>query len=156
VAPESWPWFNTEAECQGDCRCSGLDGYDPAFGSFSTERTSLDCRCTKETCPSTIAEAEQLQCLRSGSVERREGCGKVFVIDGGGFYGDGWLFEQPLGSTEAGAAPARLIGAYQFTDAATGPCQTGEWVAGSEFDCESAVACQLCGESWPAPLPPCE
>ena len=156
AAPENWPWFYTETECQSDCRCSVLDDYHAEDGSYTTERTSLDCRCSKETCPATIAEAEQLQCLRTGIVERRVGCGKVFVVDGGGLYGDGWLFEPPLESTDGGAASPRLIGAYQFTDAATGPCQTGGWVAGIEFDCESAVACQVCGESFPTPVPPCE
>jgi hypothetical protein len=164
VAPERWPFFDTEAACQSDCRCSVLDGLVEDVGvngtqySYGTERTSLDCRCSKESCPSTPAQAEQTLCEAFGAAQRREGCGRVFVVHGDGpysNYSNGWVFEQSLLSTDAGAATPRLVGGYESSDA-PGQCGTYGWIAGLEFDCDSAVACQVCGESAEDPLAPCQ
>jgi len=161
AAPEHWPSFDTEAACQSDCRCSVLDGLNEIVGVngtdyiYATERTSLDCRCSKESCPSTPAQAEQRLCEAFGAAQRREGCGRVFVVFGGGNYSNGWVFEQSLPSTGAAAVSPRLVGGYESSDA-PGQCGTYGWVAGSEFDCDSAAVCQVCGESAEAPVAPCQ
>ncbi|HTV17603.1 MAG TPA: hypothetical protein VMG12_03005, partial [Polyangiaceae bacterium] len=107
-APPNLPLFDTEVECQISCRCSTLEDFIDDVGEYNTERTSLECRCSAETCPSSIAEAEQTMCNRPLAmyfpVERREGCGKVVIADANGLAGDAWVFERPLESTDAGDA----------------------------------------------------
>ena len=159
AAPPVWPYFETEADCQGSCRCSTLEDFIDDVGEFNTELSSLECRCSAETCPSTVAEAEQIMCNRSplSPVVRREGCGRVMIVDANGLAGEAWIFERPLASTDAGAASERLIGAGQFGDVAFAPCQTYQWIAGRSFECEDFTTCQLCGDQ-PAlpPAPACE
>jgi hypothetical protein len=161
VAPEFWPSFDTDAACQKDCRCSVLDDLVEVAGvngteyRYGTERTSLDCRCSTESCPSTPSQAEQRLCEAFGAAQRREGCGMVFVIYSGDFNSSGWVFEPSLQSSDAGEATPRLVGGYESDDVPR-QCGTYGWVAGREFDCDSAVACQVCGQSPGAPLAPCE
>jgi len=159
AAPDDWPYFDTEAQCQSTCRCSVLEGFRAEYDAYNTERSSLECRCSTETCPSSVAEAERIMCSRASffPVVRREGCGRVMVVDANGLAGDAWIFERPLESTDAGGAGERLIGAGQFGDVPSPACQAYEWVAGASFDCEEATVCQLCGdESAIPPAPPCE
>ena len=145
------------AECENSCRCATLEGFIEDVGEYDTERTSLECRCSAEACPASVAEAEQVMCNRQLQlgVQRREGCGKVVIADANGFAGDAWVFERALESSDAAAASERLVGAIEFADIASAPCNTYVWVAGSDFDCEEIVTCQLCGDS-PIPAPPCE
>ena len=91
AAPPSWPSFETEAECEGSCRCSVLESLSEYSGLYETERTSLECRCSAETCPSTVEEAEQLMCSRFGSVVRSEGCGRVTIAYANGATGESWV-----------------------------------------------------------------
>ena len=160
AAPPSWPSFETEAECEGSCRCSVLEGLNEDFGLYETERTSLECRCSAETCPSTVAEAEQLICSRSSSrsVQRLEGCGRVMIDMANGATGEAWIFERPLASVDAGGASERLIGGHQFSDVPSGPCHTFLWIAGRGFDCDDVTACRPCDddESGLSSLPRCE
>lgn len=159
AAPPIWPYFETEAECQGSCRCSVLEDFIDDVGEYNTERSSLECRCSAETCPSSIAEAEQVMCSRSSflPVVRREGCGRVMIVDANGLAGEAWIFERPLESADAGGAGERLIGAGQFGDITFAPCQTYQWIAGRSFECDDFTVCQLCGDE-PAypPVLPCE
>lgn len=150
--PATWPFFYTEEACRNDCRCASVDGQiDP--------RTSLECICSVEACPSSIEEAEQRLCNASPppepAVQRLVGCGLVVVIDRNGYSGTGWVFEQPLESTDA-AAP-RLVGSTRFSDATSETCEPFVWSAGPDFfECEELVSCQLCGASPGPEYPPCE
>lgn len=159
VAPPSWPFFDTEAECQSSCRCSELEDFRAEYASYETERTPLECRCSSETCPSSIAEAELSMCNRDLAlpVSRREGCGMVVIADNNGLFGDAWIFEQPQAAPDAGAAGGRLVGALHFGDVPFAPCQAYTWVAGSSFECDDVVTCHLCGDPTSGiPAPPCE
>jgi len=152
AAPSDWPFFLTEEACQNDCRCPSVDG-EIQF------RTSLECICSIEDCPSSIEEAEQSLCSNTSgppvaAVQRVVGCGMVMVVDRNGFSGSGWVFEQPL---ESAGAP-RLVGSSRFSDASTKGCDPNAWGAGRDFsECEEeVVTCQLCGESPGLEFPPCE
>jgi hypothetical protein len=155
AAPRSWLPFATEAECQSSCRCSALDGFSGMYGWYATERSSLECRCSAETCPSTIAEAEQLSC-RASSVARSEGCGQVMIWYANGATGESWIFERSLASADAGGAGVRLIGAGQLSDVPLGPCQAYEWIAGRAFECDDVTTCQVCNGGAASSIPPCE
>ena len=155
AAPVTWPYFETEEACQSDCRCSILEDFIEDVGLYATARTSLDCRCDAESCPTSLPQAEQLMCGRGyGGVQRIEGCGRVLVVDRNGYAGDGWVFEALL-KVPGDLTSLGLVGAIKFGDVHFAPCQTSAWVAGRDFDCDSAVACQLCGESPGDPVPPC-
>jgi hypothetical protein len=157
AAPATWPLFFTEAECQNDCRCAiGEDGQ-------VEYRTSIECICSVEDCPSSIEVAEQRLCADASSLtitaaQRLEGCGMVMVVDRNGFAGDGWVFEQPLESTDGAVAAPRLVGSTRFSDASSEACTPRVWGAGRDFfECEEeVVSCQLCGESPGPAFPPCE
>jgi hypothetical protein len=153
--PATWPYFSTEDACQNDCRCASVDGQiEP--------RTSLECICSVEDCPSSIEEAEQRLCSSASfppepAVLRRVGCGMVIVIDANGFSGTGWVFEQPLESADAAATAPRLVGSTRFSDASSETCDPHVWFAGPDFyECEEFVTCQLCGDSPGPEYPPCE
>jgi hypothetical protein len=54
-----------------------------------------------------------------------------------------------------GRQSATLVGAYQYSDVSSPPCDTGGWIAGRDgFNCAEVVTCQLCGSS-STPAPPC-
>ena len=157
AAPPRWPYFDTEAECRGSCRCSTLEGLDDVNGGYGTERTPLECRCSAEACPSSVAEAEQLLCSSTYFAVRLEGCGRVMIEHANGATGTSWTFERTLASADAGAAGERLIGGESFSDVPYGPCQTYEWIAGGRFECDDFSVCWLCGEQPAASsIPPCE
>jgi hypothetical protein len=86
-----------------------------------------------EDCPSSIEEAEQRLCSESSppepAVQRLVGCGRVVVIDRNGYSGTGWVFEQPLESTDAGATVPRLVGSTRFSDATSETCDPLVWSA---------------------------
>lgn len=127
-------------------------------------RDSLECRCTLESCPSTLEEAEQSMCAVTSAflpaVQRLVGCGMAVVIDRNGFSGYAWVFEQPNESSDAATA-AGLVGASKFSDVDSfDPCPTSSWIAGRYFfeECDAAdvVTCQLCGDSPGPEYPPCQ
>jgi len=158
TGPQTWTNFPTEEACQNDCRCAVEDGEVQL-------RTSIECICTVESCPSTLEAAEQLLCDESRfppevAVQRMVGCGMVVVVDVNGFSGDAWVFEQPLESTDAGPAAPRLVGSSRFSDATSETCSPFTWSAGRDFflECDQAnyVACQVCGGLPGLPTPPCE
>jgi hypothetical protein len=153
--PATWPFFYTEDACQNDCRCASVDGQiDP--------RTSIECICSVEDCPSSIEEAEQRLCSSESfpfepAVQRLVGCGMVIVIDRNGYSGTAWVFEQPLESTDAAVAAPRLVGSNRFSDASSETCDPFIWFAGPDYyECEDVVSCQLCGDSPGPEQPPCE
>lgn len=157
AAPSAWPHFQTEALCQDSCHCSAVEGFSEEYGWYETDRSSLECRCSAETCPTTVAEAEQLMCSRSLPAVRREGCGMVMIDHSNGATGEAWIFERPLASADAGGAGERLTGATEFSDVPFGPCGAYEWLAGRRFECDAVTECQLCGdEAGLSSLPPCE
>jgi len=157
AAPSTWPLFDSEDACQNDCRCAITEDGEVQY------RTSMECICSVEYCPSSIEEAEQYLCSEARfppepAVQRLVACGMVMVIDRNGYSGDGWVFEQPLESTDAAAAAPRLVGSTRFSDASSEACDTHTWEAGRDFfECEEeVVACQLCGDSPGPDRPPCE
>jgi hypothetical protein len=143
-APKSWPSFETEAECESECRCATLEDFDEAFGLYDTERTSLACRCNSGDCPATIEEASAALCATGQRVRRLEGCGLVRLIMSTGYTSDSWVFEPAAPGGDASSPAAVLVGATSSTDAQSDPCQTFRWVAGREFDCDDAVECMVC------------
>jgi hypothetical protein len=157
TSPRTWTLFSTGDACQNDCRCAVEDGQ-------VQHRPSIECICSVESCPSSIEEAALRLCDEGRfplevAVQRLVGCGMVMVIDRNGFSGDGWVFEQPLESTDAAVAAPRLVGATRFSDATSEICDTSTWLAGRDFlECDLAevVACQLCGDSPGPDVPPCE
>jgi hypothetical protein len=152
--PATWPYFLTEDACRNDCRCASVDGQiEP--------RTSLECICSVEDCPSSIEEAAQRLCSVSSppvpAVQRVVGCGLVAVLDRNGYSGTAWVFDQPLEPTGAAAIVPRLVGSTRFSDAGSETCDPRVWFAGPDiFECEELVFCQLCGESPGPEYPPCE
>jgi hypothetical protein len=156
-APFGWRRFDDEAACKRDCLCEGSE--DPL-----TMRDSLECRCSLESCPSTLEEAEQTLCAVTtpeAAVQRLVGCGMVAVADRNGYSGYAWVFERPSASGDAGPPASRLVGASKFSDAVSfDACETSTWEAGRDFfaECDAAavVACQLCGDSPGSDAPPCQ
>lgn len=147
--------FSTQAECESSCGC-----------------TALECVCNATACPATLEEAVQNFCAAASntgdyppiSVERREGCGRIYITSSNGFVSQGWLF-APHAASDAGsdgggdggtATSASLVGSMSFVDVDTEPCATYSWGAGESFDCADAVACQLCGGPLGSTLPACD
>ena len=164
AAPTGWLRFDDEAACNAECLCSELEGFEGAFEDLPSVSDSLECRCSIESCPSTLEEAEQDMCSAPSpfppAVQRLVGCGMVVVIDRNGFSGHAWVFEQSSESRDAAPLVSGLVGASQFSDAdSTGPCPSSSWAAGRDFfaECDEAevVACQLCGDSPGPEHPPC-
>jgi len=164
ASPNGWLRFDDEAACNSGCLCSALEGFEGDFEDLPPVRDSLECRCSLESCPSTLEEAEQSLCSvfsPPAAVQRLVGCGMVVVLDRNGFSGYSWIFEQPSVSGDAAAPAARLVGASKFSDAdSLDPCPTSSWGAGRDFfaECDQAevVACQLCGSSPGPQYPPCQ
>jgi hypothetical protein len=163
AAPTGWLRFDSEATCNTRCLCSALEGFEGAFEDLRAVPDSLECRCSLESCPATVEEAEQSLCaapLPTTAVQRLVGCGMVVVIDRNGYGGKGWVFDQPSESGDA-APPALLVGAMQFSDAdTTEACTSSSWQSGRDFfaECDPAevVACQVCGDSPGSEHPPCQ
>jgi hypothetical protein len=129
---------------------------------------SIECRCSLESCPSTLEEAEQSMCAVVGpflpAVERHVGCGGVVVVfDNNGHAGSAWTFERPSESGDPAPAASRLVGAAKFCGASSSdsdPCHAAPWPAGHDFGVECdygpVVACQVCGDSPDTDYPPCQ
>jgi len=129
---------------------------------------SIECRCSLESCPSTLEEAEQSLCAVAGpflpAVERHVGCGGVVVVfDNNGQSGSAWTFEPPSESGDPAPAAPRLVGAATFCGANSSdsdPCHRAPWPAGHDFGIECdygpVVACQVCGDSPDTDYPPCQ
>jgi hypothetical protein len=160
-APNGWLRFDLEAACETECLCSALEGFEGDFDDLSSVRdSSLECRCSMESCPSTLEEAERSLCAvtsRPVNVQRFVGCGVVAVFDSSGYA---WVFEQPSESGGSAAPAPRLVGAAKFGDAcSSAACSTSSWTAGinvSECDYGPAFDCQLCGDDPNTDFPPCE
>lgn len=164
AAPNGWLRFDYEAACKTECLCSELEGFEGDFEDLLPVRDSLECRCSLESCPSTLEEAEQTLCAvisPPAAVQRLVGCGMVMVVDRNGYSGYGWVFEQPSGTGDAAPPAAGLVGGFLFSDAfSSDPCPTSSWLAGRDFieECDDAevVTCQLCGDSPGPDYPPCQ
>jgi hypothetical protein len=164
TAPTGWLRFDDEAACESECLCSALEGFEGDFEDLLTVRDSLECRCSLESCPCTVEEAERSMCSVISplpAVQQLVGCGMVVVVDRNGYSGYPWVFEQPSESGDATPPASGLVGASKFSDAdSSDPCPTSAWGAGRDFfaECDDAevVACQLCGDSPGSDYPPCQ
>jgi hypothetical protein len=163
-APIGWLRFDDEAACKSDCLCSELEGFEGDFEDLLPVRDSLECRCSLESCPSSLEEAERSMCAvisPLAAVQRLVGCGMVVVVDRNGYSGYTWVFERPSESGDAAPPASGLVGASKFSDAfSSEPCPTSSWFAGRDFfaECDDAevVTCQLCGDSPGSDYPPCQ
>jgi hypothetical protein len=119
--------------------------------------SDIECRCSIESCPSTIDEAEQSLCGVTpppANVQRFLGCGLVVVFDLSGY---GWTFQQPRDS--ATSAP-RLVGAARLSEASSldagSPSSWGAGLDPGTCDYGPTSICQLCGDDPATDYPPCE
>ena len=143
VAPAGSPVFESEQECETSCRCAMLTG-DPAN---LVEHTSLDCACHDADCVESLTTAASALCARGGSVLAKKGCGMVQLPSSGVVTSSSSsVYDQSSGA---------LLGLSMFSDTASPPCQTFNWVAGQSFDCDNVQTCQLCGESSEPGIPSC-
>jgi hypothetical protein len=114
-------------------------------------RDSLECRCSLESCPSTLEEAEQTLCAVTtpeAAVQRLVGCGMVAVADRNGYSGYAWVFERPSASGDVGPPASRLVGASKFSDAVSfDACETSSWEAGRDFFAECAAEVVACSSA---------
>jgi hypothetical protein len=166
-APSGWLRFDDEASCKTGCLCSALEGFEGDFEDLLPVRDSLECRCSLESCPSTLEEAEQRLCAVAGpfppAVERHVGCGGVVVVfDNNGQSGSAWTFQPPSESGDPAAAAPRLVGAATLcgvNSSDSDPCHRAPWPAGRDFGIECdygpVIACQVCGDSPDTDYPPC-
>jgi hypothetical protein len=153
VTPDNWPTFASESECQSSCRCADVEGtvFDGELIPI-TERTSLECRCALGDCPASPDAAADSLCMAGASVQQMTGCGLIVIARYEDLVGRAWAFEP---TASDGGPTATLVGAYQYSDARSAPCDTGSWIAGRDgFNCAEAVTCQVCGSS-STPAPPC-
>jgi hypothetical protein len=164
AAPNGWLRFDSEGDCKTRCLCSALEGFEGDFEDLVYVPDSLECHCSRVSCPSTLEEAEQTLCsvtIPPAAVQRLVGCGMVVVRDRNGSSGYEWVFEQTSEAGDAAAPASRLVGASEFSDASsTEACTTSSWSAGRDFfeECDAAevVHCQLCGDSTGPEYPPCQ
>jgi hypothetical protein len=118
--------------------------------------SDIACRCSIESCPSTIDEAEQSLCgvtSPAANVQRFLGCGLVVVLDLSGYW---WTFQQPRDS--APSAP-RLVGASRTEASSLDAGSSSSWWAGIDpgtCDYGPTSICQLCGHDPDTDYPPCE
>jgi hypothetical protein len=139
----------------GECGPYANQGAEPDGGlRFDSE---IECRCSIESCPSTIQEAEQSLCgvtSPQANVQRFLGCGLVVVLDLTGYW---WTFQQPRDS--ATLAP-RLVGAARLSEASSLDAGSAwSWGAGLDpgtCDYGPTSICQLCGDDPATDYPPCE
>lgn len=152
VAPEAWPLFSSEEECQTDCRCAVVEPTDVSNQEapfFGVERISLECRCADGSCPENVQAATAEWCESADNfgydVIRYQGCGMIAFASDGGFTGGQLVFDEGTGA---------LVGTSSYSDTTSLPCLTFTTIAGREFECSAAVMCQLCGP--PGGVPPCD
>ena len=164
ASPNGWLRFDFERDCQSRCVCSALEGFEGDYEDLPYMGDTLECRCSVESCPSSIEEAEERLCSTfppTPAVQRLVGCGMVMLTDRNGFSGYSWVFELPNASGDAATGVPRLVGASQFSDASSSePCDRSSWSSGRDLleECDEAevVTCQLCGDSPGPEYPPCE
>jgi hypothetical protein len=145
--PHGWAAFESEAECQSDCRCEGIEPYQEEPISLGIARQSLECACGSGGCATSVPDASQQLCdSGAGVVILSHGCGKLEVATGPNLSVRALVFD---------AATDRLIGLYSAGDTLQRPCLTSATISGVEFDCPEAVRCLLCGTT-PDNLPSCE
>jgi hypothetical protein len=154
--PRAWLRFDDEAACKTECLCSGrevnADDVRPVLDP-------IECRCSIESCPSTLEEAQQRLCAVTSppaNVQRFVGCGLVAVVD---YSGYAWAFEQPSESGASLTSASRLVGAEKFSVSSVDACSPSSWRAGIDFatcDVGPAFECQLCGDDPTSDFPPCQ
>lgn len=157
VVTSGWTRDPATGECGPYTDRDGLPDGGPLFDSY------IECRCSVESCPSTIDEAGQRLCAVTSppaNVQRFVGCGVMGVVD---YSGNEWIFEQPSESGGSGTAAPRLIGVSKVGAASSFDAgATSFWSAGYQsFECdyeredEPLLVCHLCGEDRFAGTPPC-
>jgi hypothetical protein len=134
-------------------RDAGLNGW-LRFDSY------IECRCSIESCPSTLEEAGARLCAVTSpppNVQLFMGCGVVAVVD---YSGAHWTFEQPSASGGSATPALRLVGAAKYSDASSFDAgSTSSWMAGIDptyCNCGPSSVCALCGEEAAAGFPPCQ
>lgn len=142
----------------GDCYAY-TDRYGAPEGWLCFD-SDMECRCSIESCPSTIEEAEQRLCAVTSppaNVHRLTGCELVAVVDYSGYE---WVFAQPSASGGSATAALRLVGAAKYSQASSfdaGPTLAwSEGVSIAQCDYGPSFECQLCGDDPATDLPPCQ
>jgi hypothetical protein len=140
--------------------CSYYANRDAAPDGWLRFDSDLECRCSIESCPSTIEEAEQRLCAVTSppaNVQRFVGCNLVAVADYSGT--EWWAFEQ---SGDSATPAPRLVGGAKRSDASSfdAGSTSSWWSAGvdpahCDYDAASSV-CHLCGEDPFAGDAPCQ
>jgi hypothetical protein len=149
AVPPSMPAYETEAACRTDCRCATVDRVvEGGETYFVTERTTLECACESEDCPTDIQEETRRQCDAGNTyLTRSEGCGMIRLADDTGFTGRHLLFDAETGS---------LLGLSAYSDVPTMRCNTWEFIAGAAFECDDATVCHPCGVPMGSTIPACD
>lgn len=136
--PLAWPRFESQTECETSCRCAELSSspeWSAAVDFPQTEHISLQCGCGAMSCPASLADALATRCAVDDRAELQRGCGKIYLVDSGGYSYHGAVFDERTGA---------LIGIQQGFDTPRAPCMTVDTVAGEPFDCPDAVTCAAC------------
>jgi len=144
--PIGWAAFETEEQCQTDCRCQRIEPFrgEPFSPGYAYE--SLACACAREDCAPTLEEEIARRCPDGGanSAILSRGCGKLEVSGGGSYSASSAVFDATSG---------RLIGRSAAVDTILAPCLTSDTISGVEFACPQAERCLLCGTG---DLPRCD
>jgi hypothetical protein len=149
-----WASDPATGEC---CAYANRDAAPIGWLRFDSQ---IECRCSTESCPSSLEEAERSLCAVTSppaNVERFVGCGLVAVVDYSGYE---WAFEQPSESGASSTPAPRLVGAARHESASsTDAGSTSPWRAGVNFatcDYGPVIECQLCGGGPDTAFPPCQ
>jgi hypothetical protein len=157
LAPQTWPVFDSQSECESSCRCADVEPANPDDPSLppdfqaelrkvTRESISLECFCGAGfTCYHTLAEAHSTLCGQDAApafgATQRSGCGLVELVISGGFFAESWVFD---------AATGALVGSELGGDGAAPPCRSVTMRGGRSFSCSDTITeCQLCGDTNP-------
>ena len=136
--PLAWSRFKSRAECETSCRCAERTS-SPEWSALTdfpqTERISLECACGVMSCPASLADALAARCAIYDRAELQRGCGKIYLLDSGGYSYSVTVFDERTGA---------LIGVGWGSDSPDAPCMTVDTVGGEPFDCPDAVTCAAC------------
>jgi hypothetical protein len=144
--------------------CCYYANRDAAPDGWLRFDSDIECRCSIESCPSTIEEAEQRLCAVTSppaNVQRFVGCGLVSVVDDSG---NEWAFRPPSSSGDSAMdAPRLVVAEVKQSDASSfdaGSTSYG-WSSGSVFsamycDYGPTELCQVCGDDPATDYPPCQ
>lgn len=141
--------------------CSFYVARDAAPSGWLRFDSDIECRCSSQSCPSTIEEAELSLCAVTSppaNVQRFVGCGLVAVVGYAGYRE--WTFEQPSASGGSATRAPRLVGAAQYGAGSLDAGSPSSWSAGVDpAHCHYASAtelCQVCGDDPATDYPPCQ